>query len=81
MSTHARFPTIENPYGVTPTEAEMLRLYADGKDRQLAAFLMSVSAKTLDNLMYRAKERLKAETTPHAVVIWDRFLRDKIKTT
>lgn len=54
---------------LTPREAEALTWIANGATVKEAAVLMCIQPSTVQRHLMHAREKLGAETTPHAVAI------------
>ena len=61
-----------NTHGLfTPREEDVFKLVAEGKSILQAALLMRISRRVTYNYVEHAKDKLDAETTPHAIsLLW-----------
>lgn len=72
-----KFPKVPNPWALTGTEWEGVRLIVEGLSQVEAAERMSMSNKTLQTHICRAKEKMAAGTLVHMAVLFDRWTRDQ----
>lgn len=72
---NSRYAFVENPWGVAPAEAEILKQSSEGFTVYEIAETLGVSPRGLYILVGRAVKKMSARNPMHAVILWDRFLR------
>lgn len=71
-----RWPVVPNPWGLSGTEWEVLRQVIDtGLSFTDVAKRLSLSQKTVGTHMMRIREKMNANSTMHAVLLADRWVR------
>ncbi|AEG94425.1 LuxR C-terminal-related transcriptional regulator [Ramlibacter tataouinensis] len=63
------------PWGVTPGQAEILELVTELGSNRAAAQRLGRSVRTIEEQLYRARQRMGARSTLEAVLMWDRQRR------
>lgn len=67
---------IENPWALPVVEAHIFRLLCTGLEQFEIAEVLGLSSKTVSTYMTRSKERMAARSAQHAMLIWDREMRE-----
>jgi DNA-binding NarL/FixJ family response regulator len=67
-----------NPWGLTKRESEVLQalVMGCGSDK-IAGAELRIAKQTISTLMCRARTRMRARTRFEALLMWDRWARDK----
>jgi DNA-binding CsgD family transcriptional regulator len=68
-------PVVANPWNLSPTEAEIMRLMIGGMCVKEVAAQMRISHKTVESHLSRVREKMGTRTRLQAFLAWDRHLR------
>jgi DNA-binding CsgD family transcriptional regulator len=66
---------MSNPWKLPPREAQVMSCMADKGSQKVVAAELGIAQNTVQELVYRAKQRIGARTSMAAVVAWDRWAR------
>lgn len=68
-------PNIENPWGLSPAQCEVLRLLVEGLAAGEIADQICISCKTVGSHVQRMKEKMQVTSIMQAALLWDRHFR------
>jgi DNA-binding CsgD family transcriptional regulator len=68
-------PVVPNPWSLSPSEAEIMRLTIGGMCVKEVAAQLHISHKTVESHLSRVREKMGTRTRLQAFLAWDRHLR------
>lgn len=66
---------VDNPWGLTPAQCEVMRLVVAGKETPEISALLHIADKSIYTHLARARERMGNVSLVVAALMWDRFER------
>ena len=66
------YPTVFNPWHLSPAQCEIFRLLSEGLAHAEVSEALELDNRTVAAQIRRAREKMKANTTMHALLMWDR---------
>ena len=67
---------IANPWGLSPMQCLVMAGQINGLSRKEIGRLNGISPATVHEHVNRVRTRMGVDTSIHAAVLWDRFVRD-----
>lgn len=81
MPSPNHLPVVDNPWGLTPTQCEVMRRVVDGEKAKEIGDALCRSHKTVEVHFERAKEKMGARSILHAAVMWARHFPQREGTS
>ena len=71
-------PAVDNPWGLTPAQCEVMRLIIMGKSHLQVATVMGRSDRSIEDDLRRIRKKMRALNTIAACIVWDRHFRARV---
>lgn len=69
----SRWPTHDNPFGMTPRQAQAMNAICDHGCYKLAAAALNISVSSLEQHLGAANGRVPGRTRLQRILAWDRW--------